>query len=443
MSEAIRLVRVRTENFKRLSAVDVEMQGSLITIGGSNAQGKTSLLQAIIAALFGKKYVPNDPVRHGADEAHTFIELSNGWTVEQFIQADRTTKVEIRNGKMKGSQGTLDELFSPFTVDPLKFASMTAREQRDVLLEFAKLDFTAKDAERQRLFDQRTDVGRELLRSGSRLESLKKYEDVPAEEVSISALTEEMRFVTDQYSEKARLVRVAEDEARRVQLHADNVVRIDREIQDLQSQIEELRKAKEQSFRQMEASQAKYGEFVNEAEVFEVGDIDAIQAQIEAAGETNRKVRANKEYHEASDQKGHWEIERDRLTREMERIDEEKKKALAEASFPLPGLSITEDAVTYNGFVFENASEAERFKVSIAVGLALSNGLAALFCRNAPYLDPQSLQTLREVAAASDAQLFIEVGGHGDGVTFVIEDGTLAGTPPEKAGTGGTLDFGA
>lgn len=62
----MKIIELRAENFKRLSAVRIRPDGSLFQIGGRNAQGKSSVLDAVQAALGGLEAVPDRPIRNGA-----------------------------------------------------------------------------------------------------------------------------------------------------------------------------------------------------------------------------------------------------------------------------------------------------------------------------------------------------------------------------------------
>ncbi len=57
----MRILRLQSENIKRLSAVDITPDGSTVIIGGRNAQGKSSVLDSIAYALGGAKLLPAKP----------------------------------------------------------------------------------------------------------------------------------------------------------------------------------------------------------------------------------------------------------------------------------------------------------------------------------------------------------------------------------------------
>ena len=48
----MKIVKLTAENFKRLEAVEITPDGNTVLISGRNGQGKSSVLDSILAALF-------------------------------------------------------------------------------------------------------------------------------------------------------------------------------------------------------------------------------------------------------------------------------------------------------------------------------------------------------------------------------------------------------
>src|ERR1700685_2299474 len=71
----LRIYELRAENFKRLSAITIRPDGSVIVISGRNGQGKTSAIDAIAVAIGGKKAAPAEPIRKGQDKAEINLDL--------------------------------------------------------------------------------------------------------------------------------------------------------------------------------------------------------------------------------------------------------------------------------------------------------------------------------------------------------------------------------
>lgn len=50
----MKIINLKAENFKKLEAVDITPEGSTVVLTGANAQGKSSVLDAIWAAFSGR-----------------------------------------------------------------------------------------------------------------------------------------------------------------------------------------------------------------------------------------------------------------------------------------------------------------------------------------------------------------------------------------------------
>ena len=73
----MKIVRLEAENVKRLVAVEIAPDGSLVVIGGKNGAGKSSTLDSIAMALGGKDLVPEKPLRDGAEKGHVEVDLGD------------------------------------------------------------------------------------------------------------------------------------------------------------------------------------------------------------------------------------------------------------------------------------------------------------------------------------------------------------------------------
>jgi len=113
----VRITGLEIENVKRVQAVHMEpAETGLTVIGGDNRQGKTSVLDAIMAALGGEKFAPSNAVRDGADQGQVTVTLSNGLVVTRSFTAKGSyLKVSDPSGA-KGGQMLLNEFVSEFSL---------------------------------------------------------------------------------------------------------------------------------------------------------------------------------------------------------------------------------------------------------------------------------------------------------------------------------------
>ena len=131
----MRIISLTTSNTLRLSAVHIQPDGSLVVIGGRNAQGKSSVLNSISMALGGAKLCPPEPVKRGAAKSVTRLDLGE-LVVERTITADGHNYLKVSNAagaEQKSPQAILDRLTGKLSFDPLEFSRMAPKQQVETL----------------------------------------------------------------------------------------------------------------------------------------------------------------------------------------------------------------------------------------------------------------------------------------------------------------------
>jgi energy-coupling factor transporter ATP-binding protein EcfA2 len=185
----MRIVSLTAENIKRLRAVSIKPDGSIVEITGRNGAGKSSVLDAIAMALGGKTAQPSKPMRHGSSRAEVVVDLGELIVRRTWTADDKTyLSVESADGaKFPSPQAILDKLVGQLAFDPLAFSRMAPRDQVATLKQVAGLDFTKLDQRRQETFDRRTGINRELASAEAMLKTM-PIVAAPDQEVSITEL---------------------------------------------------------------------------------------------------------------------------------------------------------------------------------------------------------------------------------------------------------------
>lgn len=413
--ETTKIIKLEVEDYKRIRAVEIVPGDGAVVIGGRNAQGKSSVLDSIFAALGGKKAIATKPVRSGAAKSTIKLALDNGLVITRTIREDGegSIKVEKDGAQFKSPQALLDALVGPLSFDPVAFTRLDQRKQLAELQRLAGLDFTEVEAKRAALYEERTVVGREGKRLAGAVESMPQHDDAPAEEVSIAALAEELRAGEDAQREADRNSAIADS---RMSMAAAK-----------RQEAEELLQRANKCTEDAEALDAIALAASADAHAARatVPDLDTIRARLAGAEDANRKARANRD---RAARVAELEGERARyaaLTTEIDALDDAKRAAIAGASFPLEGLSVGDEGILYRGVPFSQASGAESLRVSVAIGLAMNPRLRVILVREGALLDDESLAALTDEAAKRDAQVWIEIVGNREGVSLVIEDGSV------------------
>lgn len=413
MSDSMKIVQLTSENVKRIRAVTITPDGNLIVVGGDNGNGKTSVLDSIAMALGGGKLIPSQPVRRGQKHARIEVDLGDLIVERRFTSKGSTLMVMPKDGRepFKSPQGVLDKLVGKLSFDPLEFVTMKADAQLKTLKDLVGLDLSDLEQKRKALYDDRTLANAEVKMLEGQVDGLREHKDAPAEPVSIEDLLAEIDEAEAHNSEGAALQLSLEQ-------NQASATRCETDIARLRERAMEL-KAEQVVY---EASAARARERLADFEIKEVG---ALKEQIKTADEQNRKIQENESRKRLTTAMRKKSAEALNLTNKIEDVDAEKEQRLAEAEFPVPGLSFSEAGVLLSGLPFDQASSAEQLKVSIAMGIAMNPKLKVLLIRDGSLLDENSLAMVAKMAQDSDAQVWIERVSKGDECSIIIEDGMI------------------
>ena len=395
----MKIISLTAENVKRLRAVEITPDGNVVTITGRNAQGKTSVLDAIWLALGGGAAGGETvrPIRDGEDKASVTLDLGDLVVVRTWTGDKTALTVKSADGAKYGSpQGVLDALVGRLSFDPLEFTRLSARDQVAALLDLVDLDVDLDDLahRRQAAYDTRAEIGRQ----GKAIGDIPALVDAPSEEVSASTLIAEIQAAQ-------RVAASQHDETDALNLAVEKVSALKAELANWESTVK-TRKAKVTAH-------------------VTVPDIESLEADLRNVEETNRAVRHNAT---ATDAKGRKDIllaNYQAQTDAIEAIDKAKAAALAKAKFPVDGLGFDEDGVTFEGIPFSQASSAEQIRVSLAMAMSLNPKLRVIRILDGSLLDADNLALIGEMATAQDYQVWIERVSDTSATAVVIEDGAV------------------
>lgn len=394
----MKIISLEAENYKRLKAVEITPEGNLVVIGGRNAQGKSSVLDAIWAALGGREgNKAAKPIRDGESKARVRLDLGDLVVTRTWTESGSTVKVESAEGAVfKSPQSMLDELIGRLSFDPLAFTRLSGKEQRDVLLGLVDLpiDLDALGAERERLFSDRTEVGRE----GKSIGDVQVDKSLPEVETSATDLIVKIREGQESLREAAS--------------HADQIAMVAAHLEAAEKQVAELR-----------ATAAALADRKVPAVTAE--QVANLEMQLSGVEESNAAIRANNAARAQAERKDILRKKYDALTADIAALDAKKQEALGAVAFPVDGLGFDENGVAFNGVPFSQASSAEQIRVSIAMAISGNPKLRVMRIMDGSLLDEENLALVAESAEANDMQVWVERVGRGDGMGVVIEDGEV------------------
>lgn len=415
----MRIITLTAENVKRLHAVEITPEGNVVVIGGRNAQGKSSVLDAIwmtLAGGAGSKEI-SKPIREGQEKASATVDLGDLKVTRRWTAAGTTLEVLSKDGlKHPSPQKVLDSLIGRLSFDPLEFAHQAAKEQLATLLSVVELPFDPEElnARRAQVFDTRTDVNRETKQLAAQVAGFGEVPaDTPDEEIEAGAILQELEQAQASNAER----REAQDD---VVDAKDTLAIAEAELAKAQTKLEGAKTA-------LSAAETK----LKDAPA--LVDTDPIVARNRQRDEINRNVRTlttRKQLearHKASEKNGA------QLTAQLEKIDHEKSEGLAAARMPLDGLSFDDTGVLYNGVPFSQSSAAEQLRVGVAIAMAVNPKVRVIRITDGSLLDSENMALLDEMCAEHDYQVWIERVDETGSVGITIEDGQVVKSESEAA----------
>jgi DNA repair exonuclease SbcCD ATPase subunit len=409
-----KIVQFTAENVKKLRAVQIKPDGSLIVIGGKNAQGKSSVLDAIMAALGGKSYVPEKAVREGAKKG--FVELDLGdLTVRRTFTASGggTLTVSTKDGaKYSSPQKMLDALVGKISFDPLAFARMSEKDQINVLRSLTGLDFSDLQKNFETIYQERRDINRDIKKLEAQLQGM----DVPdgseaLEPVSIVDLVDELKKAQEQNRANDRI----REELSTV---TEDLMHLEERKKALLAELEEVTD-------RIKQAELTHQELLKKVDGLQDIDVAAIQEKIEAAESINEQVKQYLQKRDILTQLEELRSQAEEKTKQLQDIEKEKRKRIEAVKLPVPGLFFDDEGIVYNGVPFSQASDAEKLRVSVALGLAMNPKLKVLLVKEGSLLDEDNLKLIAEMAEEAGAQVWLERVGEGKEMSVIIEDGQI------------------
>jgi DNA repair exonuclease SbcCD ATPase subunit len=416
----LRVLALRAENYKRLTAVEIRPDGDVVLIGGRNAQGKTSVLDAIYAVLKGGAAAREtvQPIRDGQDTAVARLEIGDEHGNVVYVATRRWTKDDAGSLTVESSdharfsspQKLLDGMLGTITLDPLAFTRMDAKKQLATLLDALGdslgFDPAQLDAERKGVYERRTQVGQRVTQLTGQLAGYPEPDPaLPADEVSASALVAQV----DELTRQNRQIDAAIDTARRARVE--------------QTMAEDALAAAQAA---VEAAKTRASESIAAARALgDRKDPQPILDQLDQIDTVNAKVRAQRDRAAVAAELSDRKQEQAQHTLKLEEIDRKKADGIAAAKLPVPGLGFDADGVTLNGIPFSQASTAEQIRVSTALAMAGNPAIRVMRVDGGESLDSDSLAIIEQLAAQHQYQVWISRVDESRSVGFTIEDGEV------------------
>ena len=351
----MKINRLEIENVKRIHAVMIEpSKDGLTIIGGKNRQGKSSVLDAIAWALGGNKYKPTQAAN--ADSTippRLKVIMDNGLVVERKGK-NSDLKVTDPEGQ-KGGQQLLDSFVEELAINLPKFMEATGKEKANTLLQIIGVGPQLAELEQKEksLYSERLYVGRTADQKEKFAAEQPYYPDAPEEPVSASELIREQQEILARNGQRQQWRREHDSILEKIMKTEDEIESHEASIRTLKARLGELDE-------QRKASEKTPAELKMES-------TEELERSIDNIELINRKVRANLDKAKAEEDAKQYRDQYTELTNAIEDVRKQKTSLLDSADLPLPGLSVKDGELIYNGQQWDNMSSAEQMIVSTSI----------------------------------------------------------------------------
>ena len=406
----MKIADISIRNFKKIKLAALTLR-DWNEVVGANASGKSSLVDAVIAALkwTGISNFTVQPVTEGERNGEVTVTLDGDmqYTVKRtFLKSGKTTlevKVVGDDTPMPSPQTLLDSMTGGAIIDPGRFVLLKPKDQVEELLDACGLKAKLDDIEASRAiaYAQRTNVGRDRDRAKKAMEALGTVEK--ADKVDVTEVSKQRDALREQQDEYVELAGECDD-LRRV------VERLKRELVIAERSL----KAKEDELAGMD-----------------LPDTSELDAQLASATEINNKAERWSQYQTHNTEYQQMVEEYESLTRKINDYDDAKKDLLEGIDLGIPNLSYTTDGIELNGIPLGQCSRSEQLRVGVEIAAKKlpEDGIRFIAIKEFAF-DQATKDSLRQRFADKGIQFVIEDDQtetvSGDGVMVItVDDGEV------------------
>jgi len=452
MDKPLRISRLIERDFMCIRALDIQPgRKSLVLLKGPNEQGKTSAIRALVSALGGKRFDPDEPIRKGEESAVVDVTLADAVADRLRLTVSWTPKgryLTVRqlddgsNMKLPGGQSIIDSLVGALAYDPLEFMRAKPEAQLALLMEaIGKANaYATLQKCRKEHYDQRTIVNRQVREKAA---AMVVTPDPSPDEVlqpqNLDAIQHELDSQKIKQQELHEYdLKISAFATETATLTAQRETMWE-EIVALKARLEDLKKARsdahvviQERIYKHEAAQKKYT-----ALQAATPTSDAIAGRFAAIQEHNSRVTAQKATRAlAAD---HQKLCRDseQLAEHMATIDAEVRSLLATSNIGqrIPNLAVNADGlITHNNVCISQASGMRQLELSCLIGMVRNPQLRIMAIDEGDKLDEDSLKRLKQIATERDYQIWMTAiyAGNDDDLEHVVnlENGSQRGAAP-------------
>lgn len=428
----MKLLRIEIMNHKKVKAFSVDLNGENLALSGKTGAGKTTA----ISALWDIIKATSDPLTHGAEKGRIYVALQDGkrriFAERKFTNKTNQTIVFSINGadSRKISMSDFKSWFNSLGVNPHKIMDMKPLEQTQTLLNAVLLP---KGVSLEGLDKQREEAADKRKVKGQLLDIAKKSigdEPEKVEPVDTKALIQQLNE-TNAYNAKidtakAKSLAITADIVHKV----EEIESIKKEIQAMQRDLEDA----ETSLRELKEKKEKIADIWLKNNPKK--SVSEIEDKINNAEKVNSKILLWEKWNNNKEAAKALEAEYKALDREVKKLDKMKKETVANAKWPIEGLSVENGNITYNGCLLSNCGHSEQMLIcgALAAASIKEKELHVVRMDGIESMSPEDFKTLQKIFNDKDIQVLSSRVSRGDVEEgeIVIEEGKIKSEAIQK-----------
>lgn len=423
------ITNIKIKNFKSISDLSADINGSVIILKGENGVGKSSFLQAVAMLLTGSK--DKSVLTKGEKNGSISCKVDN-YTIEySFTEKSDRLKITDEKGMSQTTQSAIQSILKYKTFDISEFIgwseSAEGRRKQIAFIESVmsadtvekihniKAGIATKKDERKGLNERITNGDKIVNNAIQKLPDWEQFVGVDKKDVSI--LLNQAEEANNKKNELEQLkFSLNTTRANFDPTQYDKKIRINEEmIEDLNRQIAKIK----ESNKELEAEKTKAIEEFNcnvsayeeKIAAFVIPKVpENINDVIASANEFNNNVDKASEINKNVTGLNAIKANRDAIESDIKNLEVNLADTIKNSDIPVPGLAFGEDGLTYNGLDFRNGvlSDSEIMEVAVLLGLSANKSLPIVTLGRGESLGSKRFQQIVDIVRKNNAQIFIE-----------------------------------
>lgn len=449
----LKVKALTAHNYKKLD-ITITPEGKSFTLRGDNAVGKSSVIDAIFTTLSGTKGNSTErPIQTGKDSAENTVELCletdmtfEGTVIPKgtVITAKRTyssnsgTRLNVKvDGKVfKNGTDLMKFIMEQCTIaDPTELWNMKAVDLKKYLTKISGIEeaLDAVENDLKKAYDEKYLIERNIEAFKNEIET--EYGTIP--DNMIEPDTKEIQEAINIRIKKADEINNQKENVRKAERHKEesnsNVLSARKTIEDnnkeiasIESQIAHLQrqidKKKEDNITinqnllrlqdNVSLVQRTLDEEMNKLAVLEseYSLLPDRSAEMENLKEEQRKFVRLESKKKLQNRLRSEMDKQEANIQEVKDLEERRKNIFVSAKMPIPGLSITQEGIMYEGVPLtkDQISEAQGLELCLDILIAQRPKLRLLACKYGHAFSDKTLKRILGKSKYADFQLIIE-----------------------------------